>query len=238
MVETAAHTYGDWTQDETEHAKTCTVCEYSVTGSHDYTNVKWNDDGDTHYRTCTICKAVEHAEHSFGGWKYILRGEHRGVCSDCSKTERESCQYEEEYHSTASGDGHYRNCVKCGTKEADEPHTFGANIEQDPEAPDTHHFNSCTKCGYRERFRHTLVYESISETTHRISCQYCDYVVEGEHQLSELLFDSGEQHCRLCAVCKFKTDYSNHNFSAWTPGIENHYRICQGCKRGKLRITF
>ena len=142
------HTLGDWEHDETNHWKTCSVCNekvdeaphdfgsddickecgYKKPAPHEHTLGDWEHDETNHWKTCSVCnEKVGKAEHNFDS---------NGVCK---------CGYEKPApHEHTLGDwehdetNHWKTCSVCNEKVDKAVHNFGEDGKAE----------KCVDCGF------------------------------------------------------------------------------------------
>ena len=153
------HTLGDWKHDETNHWKTCSVCnekvgeaahKFDATGicecgykdpdfkpDHQHTaSTEWQHDDTYHWHTCATCNEdvqLDKAAHSFG---------EDGVC-ECGYKDPD---YKPEHQHTASTEwqhddtNHWHTCTTCEENvQLDKaPHNFGEDGKAE----------KCVDCGF------------------------------------------------------------------------------------------
>ena len=150
------HTLGDWEHDETNHWKTCSVCNEKVDeAKHDFgedgvcecgykdpnykpehqhtASTEWTSDGTYHWHTCATCNEdvqLDKAEHKFNA---------NGVCECGYKKPAPTPDHEHtlgdwEYNETK----HWKTCSSCNEKVDEAPHDFGEDRKAE----------KCVECGF------------------------------------------------------------------------------------------
>ena len=61
------HTWGEWTANETQHTRECTVCHEKESADHTFGDCWYdaNQDAEHHFMTCTVCGATLALEHTW-----------------------------------------------------------------------------------------------------------------------------------------------------------------------------
>lgn len=144
------HSYGEWTEAENGHVKTCPTCGDVKTADHVWDNgtvakeATCTEEGTTKY-TCADCAAIKEEAismipHAYGEWENVDENTHKHVCGACQKEETENHGFAEEL--TAGEQTHWYACA-CGAKKEESAHTFDETTWSKDELT---HWHGCT-CG-------------------------------------------------------------------------------------------
>ena len=193
ITKTTTHTWGKWEKvNETEHKRTCTVCNTAnETAAH-----TWNTGVVTKQATCketgvktftcTACSATKTEDvaktttHAWGAWSKKDSGTHARTCSVCGKEETANHSYGADWQKDSAN--HYHVCSVCGDKKDSAAHTPGAAATE--MAPQT-----CTTCGY-------IITPALGHT----------------HNWSTNWTTDANGHWHTCSGCNEKKDASAHVF--------------------------
>ncbi|MDE7392156.1 MAG: leucine-rich repeat protein, partial [Treponemataceae bacterium] len=120
--ETEAHTWGDETCTDTGHSKSCSLCTYSASKSHDWSDYADDHDGSHHSRTCAVEGFEAHTEtksHEYGtGYTDNKDGKHYQTCSVCHG-QSEALAHDCKHKDNADGT-HTTTCTKCEYSKTEE----------------------------------------------------------------------------------------------------------------------
>ena len=88
-TETANHTWSAWTQTADGHSRTCYICSYSAGEvAHEFV---YSDNGDgTHTGACSVCGLTFRAEHAYGEWSAVQNGQRTRTCETCNHTQTQT----------------------------------------------------------------------------------------------------------------------------------------------------
>ncbi len=158
-TETEDCEFGDWedTGEGTTHARTCSICGYSTTGTEDnpsdtgahrYRSGEYVSDSTGHWQECTMCGYKKDVT----AHTYVTAtndAEHYSVCSVCGYID-EQTRAAHTYNSSYSYDerGHYQECTECGYISEIVPHTTSGSAATDTGNGHQHTLGACTVCGY------------------------------------------------------------------------------------------
>ncbi|MBD5446197.1 MAG: leucine-rich repeat domain-containing protein, partial [Treponema sp.] len=120
--ETEEHTWGSETCTDAGHSKSCTLCTYSASKQHDWSDYADDHDGSHHSRTCAIEGFKAHTEtkaHDYGmTYTDNKDGKHYQTCSVChgqSEAVAHDCKHKDNADGT-----HTTTCTKCAYSKTEE----------------------------------------------------------------------------------------------------------------------
>ena len=120
--ETEEHTWSSETCTDAEHSKSCTLCTYSASKPHDWSDYADDHDGSHHSRTCAVEGFEAHTEtksHEYGtGYTDNKDGKHYQTCSVChgqSEAVAHDCKHKDNADGT-----HTTTCTKCEYSKTEE----------------------------------------------------------------------------------------------------------------------
>ncbi|MDE5613032.1 MAG: leucine-rich repeat protein, partial [Treponemataceae bacterium] len=120
--ETEEHTWGSETCTDAGHSKSCTLCAYSASKPHDWSDYADDHDGSHHSRTCAIEGFKAHSEtkaHEYGtSYSDNKDGKHYQTCSVChgqSEAVAHDCKHKDNADGT-----HTITCTKCEYSKTEE----------------------------------------------------------------------------------------------------------------------
>ncbi len=149
---TEDHVWGNWVKlDDTNHKRTCSVCEKPETAAH-----RWNNgvvttpanckDPGTKTFTCLDCGAEDPRpidvteDHVWGNWENLDETNHKRICSVCEKPE--TAAHAKGNKLTAGETTHWYLCA-CGIKMEETDHAYD---ETKWASDDDNHWHTCA-CG-------------------------------------------------------------------------------------------
>ena len=227
------HNYGGWSKvDDTNHGKTCSICQNVQKEAHKWDNgttikqATCKEGGQIKY-TCTTCSAIKTVDtaktttHSYGSWTKVNDTTHKHTCSVCSKEETAN-------HSWDGGKVTKQpTCKEEGVKTYTCSGCKATKTESVAKTT-THSYGSWSK---------------VNDTTHKHTCSVCSKEETANHS-----WDSGkvtkQPTCKeegvktyTCSGCKAtKTESiaktTTHNYGSWTKVNDTtHKHTCSVCSK-------
>ncbi|MDE5614010.1 MAG: leucine-rich repeat protein, partial [Treponemataceae bacterium] len=251
-----AHQYGDEACTETGHAKTCSLCTYSMTAPHNWSGYT-NANTDYHSRTCTVTGFKTHSEtkaHDYGTtYSDNKDGTHYQTCAVCggtsdpvshgyeykdnadgshTKTCKAGCGYSKDIDHNWSGytntgaDYHSRTCTVTGFK----PHSETKAHEWGASYTDNKdgkHYQTCSVCnGQSTAVAHTVSYNNGNDSTHTKTCTANCGYSESEAHTWGGETYTAAEHSKTCSLCTYSKT-APHSWSGYTDGGDGyHSRTC------------
>ncbi|MDE6705519.1 MAG: leucine-rich repeat protein [Treponemataceae bacterium] len=227
-----AHQYGDEVCTDAGHAKTCSLCTYSMTAPHSWSSYTDDKDGN-HSRTCTVEGFTAHAEtkaHEYGtSYSDNKDGTHYQTCAVCGGTS-DPVAHDYEYKDNADG-SHTKTCTAdCGYSETEE-HTWGSET-----CTDTEHSKSCTLCTYSASKPHDWgAYSDDKDGSHHSrTCAIEGFKAHSEtkaHEYGTGYTDNKDgKHYQTCSVCSAKSEAVAHECKHKDNADGTHTTTCTKCE--------
>lgn len=214
-----AHSFGEWTEGETEKVRECSVCGYQETApleqhEHDYSE-KWSKDGENHWHSCSGCNVPsDKAPHEWdeGVVTTPATEETEGVklltCTACGATKEDVVPKLEHTHIFADeltyDETHHWYPSTCGhndeVKDKAE-HTWDEGFVTTPATEEADGINlfTCTACGATKEetipmlnHTHNFSEEWTSDETHHWHAATCIHTGEMADK-AEHDWNDGEQ---------------------------------------------
>ena len=213
----AAHTFGAYSKNNTEHSRACTACGYVEKASHKWnsgtvtTSATCSKEG-TKTFTCTTCshtktEAIKKLDHTYGKWTKVDETNHSKSCS-CGDTVTAKHNWDGGKVTTPA------TCSKEGVK------TF-----------------TCKDCNATKT-------EAIAKVTHTYtnacdnSCNACGEMRNTSHKYETTWSTDATNHWHKCSVCGDKADNAAHTASDWIVDKEaselkagSKHQECTICKK-------
>ena len=171
-----AHTYGDWSKDETNHWHECIAedCPDKADSIKDTENHVYDDDADTTCNTCGYERSVTppaHA-HTYGDWTADGETGHYRVCTDENCTSADKGRVTEAHSYDDDAD---TTCNTCGYERTVTPPAHAHSYGDWTADGETGHYRVCTdeNCTSADKGRVTEAhsYDDDADTT----CNTCGY---------------------------------------------------------------
>lgn len=226
---TDAHTYGDWSDNGSNHVHTCEVCGKSEKASH-----AWNSGT---ILTASTCQAT---------------GTKQQKCTDCGAKQTVTVSKAAHDYTQAvyiDEDGHKQTCKQCG-QESIQAHQYGESWVHD----ESWHFLRCTGCGHEKDQQVHVPGPEATETTDQI-CTVCQRILKPmgkhEHKFAQDWSADATGHWHACDACSEKDSAAPHEFdndcdstcnicqterepahvaaADWSGDAAGHWHICQNC---------
>lgn len=226
-----AHSWGDWTGDETTHRRKCSLCGTEVSGSHN-----WSQTGTV--MVAPTCKEPGVMGHTCSGCDMLLLVEipvsdqhtYDSVCDAdcniCGATREAAHKFSEAW--TYNYEGHWHACLRCGVRDETRDHYPGPAATEEED-------QICLTCGYvmTPRKDHTHTYEeawSYDKTGHFHACDSCGDRKDFEVHSFDDLCDPD------CNVCGYKTETAHSWDEDWQCSEDGHRSTCVLCgEEGELQ---
>ena len=247
VQKTTTHTYGAWTNVDTEqHKHICQVCDKEETENHTWnsgvitTKPTCKDEGEKTY-TCTSCNTTK-TEVIEKLTTHTYDHDCDTDCNVCGVTRETTHQYKTTW--SKDKNEHWHECSVCKDKKDAASHTPGAAAtEYNPQ--------TCTTCGYviKAALGHKHKYATTWTTDEKghwyvcsgceekgsyadhdfendcdTDCSVCEYTREIEHAFEEKWVTDENGHWHVCSVCELKQDEAAHE-----PGAEATATTAQTC---------
>jgi len=251
-----SHNYGGWSKvDNTNHGKTCSICQNVQKEAHKWDNgttikqASCKEGGQIKY-TCTTCSATKTEDtnktndHSYGSWAKISDTQHKHTCSVCSKEETANHTWNsgaitKQPTCKEAGVKTY-TCTGCSATKTEDiakttTHTYGKWTK----LSDTQHKRTCSVCQKEETANHTWNSGVVTKKatckeagTKTYTCTTCNATkTETIAKLTTHTYDHAcDPDCNVCGLTRSIT----HNYkSAWSKDKTNHWHECSVCKDKK-----
>ena len=207
-----SHSYGDWTSSgDSQHTRTCTNCQKTETGSHDWKDVQTIKEANckesgSKEQKCTTCAATrtktidKTGDHTYGNWEYVNDESHKRSCSFCGTGETKNHDLGEGSDWSTDEDQHWKYCSVCDEKISAGDHDFG----DDCVAP-------CKTCDYVRADGHFYAEQwSSNEAMHWYDCENCDAKGNEEEHVYSAECD---EDCDICGYVRQVI----HSYNAASP---------------------
>lgn len=242
------HSYGDWTDNGTNHQQTCSGCGDVKTADHQWVEAPGSvpatckDDGIWYY-TCSVCGAEKsepepkNDNHTFGNLTSVNEDTHKDTCSVCQQevvqphtwntgtvTKPATCKEEGEKVYTCTGCRH----TKTEKIEKSTTHTFGKWEFVD----EASHKHVCTVCQLEESNTHNYKTSwSKDSKEHWHECADCKNKQDVEvHSPGKEATETTPQTCTVCNYIMKAALGHTHTWSEeWTTDESGHWYVCGGC---------
>lgn len=217
------HSYGNWSTTNTDHSRTCTVCQKVESGKHSLDEGKVDkkptckEEGRKIY-TCTVCSAqltetlAKLTTHTYDS----ACDKDCNVCGNIRETQHSyTIVWSKDYN------GHWHECTKCSERKDFAKHIPGPAATEDRE-------QVCLTCSYviTPKKNHTHTYEtkwSNDEVGHWYACKTCD----SEKDYAAHVFDND---CDPdCNVCSYKKETAHTYKDPWQTNEKEHWNVCTVC---------
>ena len=204
---TGAHTWGEWTTNETTHTRVCSVCNTADSGSH-------NTEGEG--GKCSLCGYNTTCTHEWGEGVVVneancgVAGSKKFTCSVCGSTKTEPIPATGAHtwsEWTTNETTHTRACTVCNTADSGDHDTAGAG-------------GKCSVCGYG-----TSVADPCAEG-HTVE----SWTVIQESTCTEAGYKVGK--CTVCGEVRVEEIPAGHNlvyYKTGNPYADKHLAICSVC---------
>ena len=184
------HTVTNWEDaGNGVHTGKCSICEYVITGEHNF-----GDDG-----ICDDCDAIKPKEECVHEYEITNNStDHWYICSKCEAIKEGSLEEHKYANYTDNEDGtHSATCEVC-EYELTERHNYGED-------------GTCDNCDaidpdYKPECEHTYTQKN-DETQHWEICTICSEEKEGSranHTFANYVDNKDGTHSATCEVCKYK----------------------------------
>lgn len=250
------HNYSSWSKaDDTNHSKTCSICQDVQTEAHKWDNgtaikqANCKEGGQVKY-TCTVCSATKTVDvektndHKYGSWTQVNDATHKHTCSVCQKEETANHTWDKgttikQANCKEGGQIKY-TCTGCKITKLEDTektttHTYAAWVKVN----DTTHKHTCTVCQKEETANHTWNSGNVTkpatckeEGVKTFTCTGCGTTkTEVIAKLTTHTYDHGCD--KDCNVCGAQRTTSHQYSSRWSKNKAEHWHECTECKDKK-----
>ncbi|MCH5151474.1 MAG: DUF1542 domain-containing protein [Clostridiales bacterium] len=227
----AGHSYGDYVEQGSNHARTCTECGYVLTEAHKLAEMPGKDatcraPGYNKYWYCATCGtyfADESGSDIIGNAEALANW----------KTGRGATEIDESAHVwstlyTGDVDGHWLTCTVCGTKNDSSYVSHVWAEDQWTDGSNGKHYQVCDTCKFRNEQDHEYEWSNGgNDIGHTGECKYCDNTVTEGHAWSDWTTEDGK-HVRTCSKCEARDEHEI-NVTSWTNVGDKHQGDCDDC---------
>ena len=190
IEKTTTHTWSEWTKSsDSEHKRTCSVCNQEETQSHSY-SASWKSDASGHYHECSVCHdKKDEATHTPGAEPTETSPQ---TCTVCGRILKPALGHTHAWATewTTDESSHWHACSGCMEKGDEAEHDFENACDPD-----------CSICGYTREVEHQFEYK-YDETGHWKECTVCGLKEEKEDHVPGP--EATEKDPQVCTICDYE----------------------------------
>ena len=192
LPKSETHKFSAWKKiSDTEHKRTCSVCDLEETGTHSY-KTTWSKDDKEHWHACSVCKDKKDAEKHQPGLEPTET--EAQTCKKCDYILKPALGHTHSYATTWTTDesGHWYVCAGCEEKGSFAAHDFENDCDPD-----------CAMCGFTRETDHSYSNAWESDGTgHWHACAGCGEKTEEDVHLPGAAATA--EAAQTCTVCGYE----------------------------------